>query len=355
MTTDTSEEIQQRVREAQAGRQALCIVGAGTKAFYGNAPDGDPLHVSRHAGVVACEPTELFVTARAGTPISELETVLAGHGQMLGFEPPRFGGGGTVGGLVAAGLSGPRRVAAGAVRDFVLGAEMIDGRGERLRFGGTVMKNVAGYDVSRLLAGSLGTLGVITEVTFRTLPLPPAELTLRFELSQARAIERCNSLAGTPVPISASAWHDGIASLRLSGAAAAIQAARTVLGGEPLDDVTAAAFWTSLRDQSHPFFAAPLWRLSLPPTAGPLELHGETLLEWHGGQRWIQGDLEAEEVHAAAREAGGAATLFRAADEAQRVDVFAPLPPPLAALHRRLKQSFDPAGILNPGRLYAEF
>ena len=309
---------------------------------------------------------------RAGTPLRELEDALARHGQWLPFEPPRFPGaeagaqgGGTVGGMVAAGLAGPGRASAGSVRDFVLGATVLTGRGELLGFGGQVMKNVAGYDVSRLLAGSLGILGVICEVSLKVLPRPPATCTIRFEAGEAEAIERLQALGGQPLPLSASAWWEGMLVLRLSGAAAAVDAARRQLGGDVVDAAAADAFWQGLRDQTDEFFAgaleavsrgALLWRLSVPAGTAPLKLGGEQLIEWGGAQRWLCSAAAPAAVRDAARAAGGHATLFRSADPAVRATVgaFAPLAPPLDRIHADLKRAFDPDGILNPGRLYAE-
>ncbi len=349
------EDFKERILEAAGRGTALRIRGGGTKDFYGNAPQGEILDTRAHAGVVAYEPTELVITARSGTLLSELHEVLFRQGQILPFEPPGFGPGATLGGCVAAGLSGPRRASAGAVRDFMLGAKIVDGRGQLLAFGGQVMKNVAGYDVSRLLAGSLGTLGLILEVSLKVLPRPPAELTLKFELPQAKALENLNRWAGRPLPVSASAWRDGELRLRLSGAGSAIRAAAEKLGGERLAAAEAAQYWTGVREQTDAFFAgeAPLWRLSLPSQAAPLELPGEQLLEWGGALRWLRSGADAATVRAAAARTGGHATLFRAAHKPQ--GAFAPLTPVLARLHRGLKQVFDPAGILNPGRLYPEF
>jgi len=349
------DELQQRIRDAAGRGAALCIRGGGTKDFYGNAPRGELLDTRGHAGIVDYEPSELVVTARCGTPLAELEKTLAERGQCLPFEPPHFGPAATVGGCVAAGLSGPRRASAGAVRDFVLGAKILDGRGQLLVFGGQVMKNVAGYDVSRLLAGSLGTLGLILEVSFKLLPRPPAESTLRFELPLAKALENLNRWAARPLPVSASAWRDGELSLRLSGAESAIRDAAKKLGGSGVAPGQAAQFWTGIREQSDAFFAgdAPLWRLSLPSNAARVDLPGEQLVEWGGALRWLRSRGEAGAIRAAAARAGGHATLFRAGEKPQ--GAFAPLPPVLARLHRGLKQAFDPAGILNPGRLYAEF
>jgi glycolate oxidase FAD binding subunit len=350
------DELRERVLAAAGAGAPLAIRGGGSKAFYGEPAEGEVLDTRAHAGIVAYEPTELYLRARCGTPLAEVEAALAEQGQMLAFEPPHFAGGPTVGGAVAAGLSGPRRVQCGAVRDFVLGVELMDGGGRQLRFGGQVMKNVAGYDVSRLVTGSLGTLGLITEATLKVLPRPAAELSLRLAMPQGEAIRVMNAWAGRPLPISATAWHEGVVTVRLSGAASAVRAAREALGGEPLADVEAREFWGSLRDQTHSFFACgALWRLSVPPTTAPLELPGAQLLEWHGGVRWLAGDAEPVEVRAQAARAGGGATLFRGPDALKRrAGVFQPLPQPLAALHRRVKQAFDPSGIFNPGRLYPE-
>jgi glycolate oxidase FAD binding subunit len=348
-----------RIRAARASATRLRIRAGGSKDFYGNAVDGEILDPRPYAGIVDYEPSELVITARCGTPLAELEAALAREGQMLAFEPPHFGAA-TLGGCVAAGLAGPRRATAGGVRDFVLGARVLDGNGTVLSFGGTVMKNVAGFDVARLLAGSLGTLGVIVEASLKVLPRPAVEQTLCFQLDQEAALKQINAWAGKPLPISASAWHGGTLSVRLSGAPAALQAARRTLGGEALDDARADAFWRALREQTDPFFAGagPLWRLSLPSTAAPLRLAGEPLIEWHGAQRWSRTDEPAAVLRERAREAGGHATLFRARDPHRRqVDggAFTPLAAPIAAIHRRLKTQFDPARIFNPGRLYPDF
>jgi glycolate oxidase FAD binding subunit len=361
------EDFQQRIRDAAARGLPLRIRGGGSKDFYGNSSGnasgnalrGEVLETGGHRGVESYEPTELVVTARAGTPLAELEQTLAAHNQMLPFEPPHFAQfsslGATVGGCVAAGLSGPRRAAAGAVRDFVLGAQMIDGRGERLRFGGQVMKNVAGYDLSRLLTGSMGTLGLILEVSFKVLPRPPAESTVRMDMAQAQALDALNRWGGQPLPISASAWHGDQLHLRLSGAASAVQAAARKLGGEMIDAGSSAAFWSAVREQTHPFFAGeiPLWRLSLPSAAPSLDLAGAQLIEWGGALRWLRSTADSATIRAAAALAGGHATLFRAADKPD--GAFQPLSPTSLKLHRGLKAAFDPAGIFNPGRLYPEF
>ena len=338
---------QERVR---AGRP-LRIRGGGTKDWHGQSFEGELLDTRAYTGIVDYEPTELVITARCGTPLAEIEAVLAERNQMLAFEPPYFGLGATFGGVVAAGLSGPRRANSGAVRDFVLGAKLMDGKGEVLGFGGQVMKNVAGYDVSRLLAGSLGTLGLLLEMSVKVLPRPFAETTLRFAMSEPEAIRKLNEWGGQPLPLSGSCWVDGVLALRLSGAQAAVDAAVKSLGGEPMPE--ADSFWVGVREQRHAFFAgdAPLWRLSLPSVAAPLAFGSGQLIEWGGAQRWLRADAaRAGEIRRAVAAAGGHATLFRGGDKA--VGVFQPLAPPVARIHERLKAAFDPAHIFNPGRMY---
>ncbi|HKB74507.1 MAG TPA: glycolate oxidase subunit GlcE, partial [Burkholderiales bacterium] len=259
------------------------------------------------------------------------------------------------GGMVAAGLSGPRRQAAGALRDFVLGVKIMDGRGEVLAFGGQVMKNVAGYDVSRLMAGSLGTLGIILEVSLKALPLPAAEATLRLELPEDKAIETFNKWGGKPLPISASAWTGGELGVRLSGATAAVAAARKKIGGELVGPEQGERFWTGIREQTDPFFRidAPLWRISVPSATPPLKLPGEPLIEWGGALRWLCSRADARTVREAAKRARGHATLFRGGDKS--VGVFQPLAPALMKIHKELKREFDPQGIFNCGRMYPDF
>ncbi|MGF6180539.1 glycolate oxidase FAD binding subunit [Massilia sp. UYP32] len=353
----TIERFQERVRAAASDRQPLCIRGGGSKDWYGGAPQGAGLDTRDHAGIVDYEPTELVITARCGTPLAEIEALLARHNQMLAFEPPHFGANATVGGTVAAGLSGPRRASSGATRDFVLGVRLLDGKGDVLAFGGKVMKNVAGYDVSRMLAGSMGTLGLLLEVSLKVLPRPFSEATLRFEMSEIDAIRRLNEWGGQPLPLSGSAWCGGQLALRLSGAEAAVDAAMRLLGGEAVPHPDAAAFWTDLREQRHAFFTGsePLWRLSVPSTTGALVLGGDQLIEWGGAQRWLRtgGDAAtADTVRRTAQACGGHAALFRGGDK--EIGVFQPLAPALARIHARMKDAFDPAHIFNPGRLYPE-
>ncbi|MFC5867917.1 glycolate oxidase subunit GlcE [Aquincola agrisoli] len=356
-----------RIADQILGAKApLAIRGGGTKHFYGEAVQGEPLDVSPLSGISSYEPTELVVTVRAGTPLAELEAALAEKGQCLPFEPPRFAStahpelrGGTVGGMVASGLAGPSRAAVGGVRDYVLGATMLNGRAELMSFGGQVMKNVAGYDVSRLLAGSMGILGVICEVSLKVLPVAPASATLCFLLDEATAIRRLNEWGGLPLPINASAWRDGHLYVRLRGARAAVGDAQRRMGGDLVEPAVAEPLWLGLRDHTGTYHTRALdaveagqslWRLSVPSTVPPLGLAGESLLEHGGAQRWLVTGAPAAEVRGAAARAGGHATLFRTQDKSP--GVFAPLASPLDRLHRQLKQAFDPASIFNPGRLY---
>lgn len=369
------QQIVERIRAATADATPLCIRGGGTKDFHGEAPQGETLSITGLTGITSYEPSELVVTVRAGTPLAELEAVLAKKGQCLPFEPPHFGSSGatTVGGMVAAGLSGPARASVGAVRDYVLGATLVNGRGEVLSFGGQVMKNVAGYDVSRVLAGSLGTLGVIAEVSLKVLPVAPAEATLEFACGQADALRLLNEWGGRPLPLNASCWfeHAGVGALylRLRGAVAAVEAACTHLGGERKDNARAAADWQSLRDQQLPWFTTAegpdaLWRLSVPQTAPVLALAldgaaAAPLIEWHGGQRWYKAPLgHAAHIREIARAAGGHATLFRlpagaGADAHHGIPRFDALSAPVARIHRALMQEFDPHRLFNRGRLFA--
>jgi len=349
---DLSGELAQRVQDAAGRGAALAVIGGGSKAFYGREPEGEPLEVSAHRGVVDYQRSELVLTARGGTSLAELEALLAEGGQMLGFEPPHFGPGATLGGAVAAGLSGPRRPYAGAARDLVLGVKLLNGKGEILTFGGQVMKNVAGYDISRLMAGAMGTLGILLEVSLKLLPAPARETTVVFDLALGEALERLATWGARPLPVSAACHDGGRLFLRLSGTEGSVASALAHLGGE--EDPAHTALWPSLRDHTHPFFAGPepLWRLSVPPATPPLALPGAWLVDWGGAQRWLRTDADAAAVRAAAQEAGGHATLFRRGD--RRGEVFHPLPPPMMDLHRRLKRAFDPEHVLNPGRMYAE-
>ena len=350
--SDLTRELQEQVRRALSGKQPLELRGGGTKAFYGGVPAGAPLELKEHAGVVNYEPRELVLTARAGTPLAEVEALLAEQGQMLPFEPPAFGEGATLGGTIASGLSGSRRPWAGSARDFVLGVRMINGRGEVLHFGGEVMKNVAGYDVSRLMCGAMGTLGLLLEISLKVLPRPEEEITLVQVREAQEALQLMNGWAGKPLPLSAASFDGLYLHLRLSGTPAAVAAGRARLGGEVLEQGN--AFWRELDEQRHAFFQGdrPLWRLSLPSTTPWFELPGKQLIDWGGAQRWLVTDAPASRVRRAVDARGGSATLFRGGDRSRP---FHPLPEGLLQLHRRIKAAFDPEGIFNPGRLYAEF
>ena len=356
------EQLVEAVKTAAAAKRALCIAGGGSKAFYGHAAEGDTLETRSHQGIAAYEPAELVITARCGTPLVDVEKGLAASGQLLPFEPPHFGGNATFGGAIAAGLSGPRRAANngyyGAVRDYVLGCKIIDGKGDVLSFGGQVMKNVAGYDVSRLMAGSMGTLGVLLEVSLKVLPRPVASCTLQLGMRDAAdVIRKLNEWGGQPLPITATAFHEGDLTVRLEGAAAAVNRAAKKLSGEMVDAAEAETFWRGLRDQTDAFFSgpAPLWRLSVPSATAPLDLPGRELIEWGGALRWWKTDAPHEAIRQLAKQAGGHATLFRADDAfKQQAGVFTPLAPALARIHKNLKAAFDPHGIFNRGRMYPD-
>ncbi len=359
MTDAVLESFAAQIRAAAASKTPLVIRGGGTKDFYGESTAGDVLDASAHAGIVDYDPTELVLTARAGTRLTEVLRTLRASGQMLPCEPPGFGADATLGGAVAAGLSGPRRPYAGAMRDIVLGVRIIDGRGENLAFGGRVMKNVAGFDLPRLMTGALGTLGLLTEISLKCVPSPKIESTRVLECDANDAIRITGEWNGKPLPVSATCHHaDGLA-VRLSGAAPAVEAAAKQIGGAELP--AGEAFWEGIREQTGEFFAAaratdaPLWRLSVKGSAPYADLGGEQLIEWSGALRWLAADEGADpaKVRAFAEVHGGHATLFRAADRS--AGVFHPLPEAMHALHRRLKAVFDPAGILNRGRLYSSF
>ncbi|GAB4354680.1 MAG: glycolate oxidase subunit GlcE [Immundisolibacter sp.] len=344
MGEDRAEALQAAVCEALAAGRAVSARGHASKAFYGKPRVGEPLDVSGHHGVVAYEPGDMVITARAGTPLALLERVLAEHGQMLGFEPPQFGARGTLAGAVAAGLSGPRRPWAGAARDFVLGAQVVNGRGQRVRYGGETIKNVAGYDLARLYAGSMGSFGLLLELSIRVLPLPQSELTLLLE--PAQPLQAMVDLQRRPWPLSGLCLLGGQLYLRLSGTAEGVAAARARIGGEVLAD--GEAFWRALRDHELPFFEGPrqLWRLSLPPAAAPLDLPGQWLLDWGGAQRWLRTDAPAWQVREAAAAAHGHATLIRGSGAG---DAFQPLSVPVAKVTRRLKAELDPRNVFAGG------
>jgi glycolate oxidase FAD binding subunit len=349
-------KLREQVLIAAQARRPLRLRGNGTKDFYGERTVGDSpgenLDLRSFTGIVDYEPSELVITARCGTPLSEIETTLDERDQFLGFEPPAFGGDPTIGGVIAAGLSGPRRMQVGAARDFLLGAHLLVADGELLRFGGQVMKNVAGFDVSRLLCGSLGIFGIMTEMSIKVLPKPRAEQTLRLELPVQEAIDAFNAWGGKPLPISAASWHDGFAWVRLSGAAPAIRTAGEQIGGERVSEAVARAWWNGLRHCTHSFFeSGSVWRVSVPATAPALDMADQPLIDWGGALRWYAGDLSRLDVRQLAVTVGGTAAQWRGSGTGP---MFHPVAPAVAQIHRRLKNSFDPLGIFNPGRLLAD-
>ena len=351
MNQNTEQALRERVTDAAAEGIQLDITGCNTKRFMGRTPRGEALDVSGHTGILSYEPKELVITARCGTPLSEIEEALGKQGQMLAFEPPRFGDRATLGGTIAAGLSGPRRPYAGSARDFVLGVRLLNGRGEILRFGGEVMKNVAGYDVSRLVTGAMGTLGVLLDVSLKVLPLPARELTLVQSRSLDDALGAMNIWAGRPIPLSAACCDGERLYVRLSGAETAVASARAVIGGEVMEESD--GFWNRrVREQGHAFFQGntPLWRLSLPPSTPLGAVPGKCFIDWGGAQRWLRSEKDARTVREAAAASGGHATLFRDGD--REGSVYHPLPEPLMRIHRDLKRAFDPQGLFNPGRMY---
>jgi len=388
-------QLRAQVLDAARQQQTILIEGGGTKNFYGNhalnridkvalnssekvarnstdkaalntSSSGVPHMTSNRVtlkldalrGIINYQPTELVVTAWAGTPLQEVIDTLAASSQMLAFDPPAFGAQATLGGCVAAGLAGPGRYAGGPVKDYVLGTHLLTASGSTLKFGGEVMKNVAGYDVSRLLVGSMGMFGPLTQVSVKVAPMPQEVCTLEFALDEASALAICHSWRAQPLPISATAWQategtSGCLRVRLAGAGAALKTARLKMGGEVLPDAQALEYWTALREQKLSFFATPtLWRLAVAPGTPVLNL-GPTLIEWGGGQRWVASALDATTVRRVAEQAGGHATLFRSSGDQTMPDqgVFHPLAGGVLAVVKRLKQEFDPQGLFNPGRL----
>jgi len=349
---DKSAELQQQVEQAVSYKTALNIFAGSSKVFYGQTTSGKALDVSPHRGIVNYEPTELVITARAGTPLKEIELALDGENQMLGFEPPSFGDAATLGGTVACNFSGPRRAFAGAARDFVLGCSVINGKAARLRFGGEVMKNVAGYDVSRLMCGAMGTLGVLLDVSIKVLPKPEAELTVVHELSADDSLKKVHQLARQSLPVSATCFDDNTLHIRLSGTDIAVQTSRKTLGGDTLD--ASNDFWERLKEHKSGYFKSDtsVWRLSLASNAPVLKTAGRYLYEWNGAQRWLISDENEESIRNEVSQHGGHAVCFR--NCGQDHQAFHPLDSGLLKIHRQLKQAFDPDSILNPGRMYAE-
>lgn len=355
---DIADDLCEQVRSAYANRTPLRIAGGDTRAFYGRPVEGNALNMAPHSGIVSYDPVELVITVRAGTRLSALNAALAKENQMLAFEPPAFSDASTIGGAVATGMSGPRRPWAGATRDFVLGTRVITQEGKLLRFGGEVMKNVAGYDLSRLMAGAQGTLGVLADISFKVLPIPTATHSLRLSMSLEDALAKLAELGRQPLPITAAGWHAGELFIRLEGGASSVNATKERLGGESLSS----DFWQQLRDHQHPFFrlheGQALWRLSLPPNTPPLALdvpQSDIFYDWGGSQRWIKTSAAADTLRAVCQQAGGHATCFTPYAQGGAESPFTPLNPVIEKYHRNLKAELDAYGIFNPGRLYAAF
>ena len=346
---DASEQLLDQVRQALVDDRPLCIQGSASKAFLGRPSDGERLDTRAHCGIVSYDPTELVITARAGTSLQTLRAAVEQAGQMLPFEPPAYGEQATLGGTIAAGLSGPRRPWAGSARDYVLGTRVITGLGKHLRFGGEVMKNVAGYDLSRLLTGSFGALGVLTEVSLKVLPKPRACFSIKLSCDAERALLKLAEWGQQPMPISAACHSADFLYLRLESGEGSVAAAHERIGGEPIDS----AFWHDLNEHRLPFFAQPepLWRLSLPNNTGILDLPGEQLIDWGGAQRWLKSSASAASIRQVVEAVGGHVTCYTAGITSEP---FQPLPDLLLRYHRQLKTQLDPQGIFNPGRLYAQ-
>lgn len=351
---DQTNQLQERIARASTDNQPLNIRGGGSKDFFGMPSEATELDVSQHSGIISYEPTELVITARSGTTLESLNKALAENGQMLPFEPPVFTPKATLGGTTACGLSGPSRPYKGAIRDYVLGCRVINGKAQTLRFGGEVMKNVAGYDVTRLMTGAMGTLGVLLDTSLKVLPRPEHELTLVHQTNVSSAIEKMQALAGNSIPVTASAYLGGKMMTRLSGAQNAVTATAKTLGGELAPDNS---FWSHLRDHQLDFFNSdlPLWRISVPALTPELDLAGDCLYDWAGMQRWIFSNDDAQKIRSTVENVGGHAQLFKADDAIKKqAGVFHPPQPAIMQLHKKIKHEFDPQGLFNPQRMYSD-
>ncbi len=358
--TDNSAALQAQVEQAVSKKEKLNITGQGSKSFLGIINDATALDISEHSGIVSYEPTELVITARAGTTLKVINRALNEYNQTLAFEPPAYSDNATLGGTIACALAGPAKPYLGGTRDYILGCKVLTGHGKILQFGGEVMKNVAGYDVSRLMTGAMGTLGAILDISVKVLPRSKQEHTLVQETPIEKAIENMQALAGLGLPVTASAYLEGKMYTRLSGTESATSAAAKKLPGDKLPGNQAGSIelWLQLREHQLPFFnkKQSLWRISVPALTNPIDINGSWLYDWAGMQRWLFTDATAETVRTATRAVNGHATLFRADENIKReAGVFQPLPAPLLKLHQRLKQEFDPAGIFNHQRLFPEF
>lgn len=354
---DHTQQLQQQVEEAYREKVPLRIIGGDSKSFYGNLSEGKLLSVSAHTGIVEYEPNELVITVRAGTPLKEVKERLAAHGQMLAFEPPAYGDSATIGGTIACGFSGPGRLSAGSARDFVLGCKVLTGKGEVIEFGGKVIKNVAGYDVSRLMVGAMGTLGVLLEISLKVLPQPEKEITLAAAAKVSESIDIMNARAGQALPLTAACYDGEAVLLRFSSTEKGIKHALSMVAGDELKQ--GPQFWQELNEHKHFFFEedVPLWRLSLAPATLHLGIPGNWLFDWGGALRWFKTDATPKNVRDAVAAEGGHATLFRYHEmwrEQQEVSVFHPLPKALMSIHQKMKTAFDPEKILNRHRFYRD-
>jgi glycolate oxidase FAD binding subunit len=347
---DCSNEIVSTIQDAFHEKSKLQLCAGSTKQFYGRSINAKPISLAEHTGIIEYEPSELYLTARSGTLLSEIEDEVAAQNQILPCEPPYYGSTATLGGTIACGLAGPRRVSDGDVRDCILGSEIINGKGEKLRFGGKVMKNVAGYDVSRLMCGALGTLGIIMTVSMRLLPKPEKEQTIALSVDYETALNKLNRWANTPLPITASFYDGNELFVRLSSSESAIDACKKSIGGELTD--TKHLLWNNIKEHQHNFFNTqkPLWRISVPPNTQKLNLPGNNVMEWNGALRWYSCEADAETIRTEVERAGGHATLFKGDITDQ---IFHPLSKPSMKIHKKLKHVFDPAGILNPEKMFA--
>jgi glycolate oxidase FAD binding subunit len=350
-STDISTALQQQVLDALQDASPLDIVGGGSKYFLGRAGHAMQIDVSSHRGIVDYDPRELVMTARSGTTLNDIEAALAEAKQMLAFEPPHFGSSATLGGTIACGLSGPRRPYSGSARDFVLGSKLLNGRGEILGFGGRVMKNVAGYDISRLMAGAFGTLGILLEISLKVLPRPPASITVASACSPAEAIASMCGLLSKPYPVDGACYHGERSYVRISGSMQAVMEARNKIPGDIVDD--AEKFWQALREHELPFFkkGGTLYRIMVKPATAPLNIQGSWLLDWGGAQRWLYSNEDIVAIRHRVEQAGGHVTIFRSDENVS--EIFQPLSAPMLAIHQRLKAGFDPKNIFNRGRLYS--
>ena len=361
---DITTDLQAQVKQAISNQTPLYIHGGNSKQFYGNAVDATPLDISVHTGIINYDPSELCITVRAGTKLSDIETLLADNNQILAFEPPHYlysslnnQDTATIGGAIASGISGPSRAYTGSVRDSILGVNIINGDGEIANFGGEVMKNVAGYDLSRMMVRSQGTLGVILNISVRVIPKPEHNITLAFEASQSEALSYFQDLRKNTLPITATAWLNNTALIRLSASEQVLQSCKEKVKGD--ERLNADSFWQGVRDHTHEFFTnsknddKPLWRFSLPPaTPEKIQLDGEELIEWSGAQRWIHSNAPANIIRDIAKSQKGYATLFNNAPSDESATRFSELEPALFTLHKQLKNQMDPQGIFNPGRIY---